>query len=318
MSVDIVSIFYYSLRVVIAVLSLIGNSTTIVAVIRFHCLRKMSNMFVANLAVWDVMAGFVALPFSVIVEFTKPKSLESWWFRLCITKEYITLLGLSGNLSGICLIAIERFVFVQYPLRYYSIVTKARVALVLVLSTVYVVFLSIIGISFRKEFTNETDCDMANYQITAIRYGYLPVNMIVFTAITVITYVRISYIAYKISKQISQQQPACSLQPSQHSSQMKFTKMMNLVLGMYFAFYLPYIILSPVISTNKQPVVHVVYQLTLILWFSNSWTNPFIYGWKNRDFRNAYKIMFSEIICGVKMKVNTSSVEYTEHTSNIG
>ena len=67
---------------------------------------------------------------------------------------------------------------------------------------------------------------------------------------------------------------------------------MALVLGYLILACIPYYVLVPLydITDPKTPAWYIYsFDLSIILFYSNSFMNPVIYSWKNRDFRDAYK-----------------------------
>ena len=73
--------------------------------------------------------------------------------------------------------------------------------------------------------------------------------------------------------------------------QYKITKLMGLVLGVYLACTLPTVIVLIIrnfMSDEDNKVMFVVDKIAILLWWCQSFLNPFIYVWKYKTFREAF------------------------------
>jgi hypothetical protein len=75
--------------------------------------------------------------------------------------------------------------------------------------------------------------------------------------------------------------------------------MVGMVIGCFFVCWLPFVVSlffylqKEIGPASKPPVTIEVFQLFFLLAASNSFMNPIIYTWMNKDFRSA----FQEILC---------------------
>ena len=67
----------------------------------------------------------------------------------------------------------------------------------------------------------------------------------------------------------------------------KTTRMMAIIIGTYYALYLPSIV-NYLVDYDRNVERYVFHIITLLYYF-NAVLNPVIYAWMNRDFRNAFK-----------------------------
>ena len=67
----------------------------------------------------------------------------------------------------------------------------------------------------------------------------------------------------------------------------KTTRMMAIIIGTYYALYLPSIV-NYLVDYDRNVERYVFHIITLLYYF-NAVLNPVIYAWMNRDFRDAFR-----------------------------
>ena len=67
--------------------------------------------------------------------------------------------------------------------------------------------------------------------------------------------------------------------------------MMGLVLGTYFLFYIPNILIGSILDrkNSSSPVEEILVKTGQIFWFNNSWINAAIYAWKSKQFQVSFR-----------------------------
>ncbi len=107
-----------------------------------------------------------------------------------------------------------------------------------------------------------------------------------FSLATVIMYSIISCIAYSKVRKLAT--GVESSRADQLRGTWKIMKMLGLVLGIYFALYLP--LMTAVIGmTSNAFMKKWQWPFFMALWFVNSWINPVIYALQSKPFRQAFK-----------------------------
>uniref|UniRef100_A0A1I8FWQ2 G_PROTEIN_RECEP_F1_2 domain-containing protein n=1 Tax=Macrostomum lignano TaxID=282301 RepID=A0A1I8FWQ2_9PLAT len=101
-----------------------GNSLVIVAVLREHYLRSITNYFIVSLATADLLMGAVVMPFAVASHVTN----DRWPFGAtwCDLWHAFDVLSSTASILNLCMIAIERYWAIENPMSYPSKVTKRR------------------------------------------------------------------------------------------------------------------------------------------------------------------------------------------------
>lgn len=275
----------YFLRSVTSLLSLVGNSLTIAAILRFKRLHSCTNILIASLATADFLGALHTPLFILHDVYWKVAAI---YVPTCLTEKWLSMISTRENIQGILLIAIDRYLFIVHPLRYHLLVTKNRVFTVIAMSWI----LGSLEISLLMGLTQELrigmTCKYFVFLADWVSYyliGVLFVNIF----ITAGLYLGIARVAVHQSRAIEAQaqghDPRSILKTKNGR---RVYKMMLTVLGVYLACYVPSAITSNLIqqriTVDGLMVDHIA---TLIFWV-NIWANPVIYAWKSNEFKTAF------------------------------
>ena len=107
----------------------LGNILVILSVVCHRPLRTVTHIFIVNLAVADLLLSSLVLPFSAIFEI-----LGRWVFGrpFCDMWAALDVLCCTASIMSLCVISVDRYIGVSYPLRYPAMVTERRALLALV------------------------------------------------------------------------------------------------------------------------------------------------------------------------------------------
>ncbi|XP_066570307.1 alpha-1A adrenergic receptor [Amia ocellicauda] len=107
---------------------ILGNILVILSVACHRNLQTVTHYFIVNLAVADLLLTSTVLPFSAIFEI-----LGHWVFGrvFCNIWAAVDVLCCTASIMSLCVISVDRYVGVSYPLRYPALMTEKRAVLAL-------------------------------------------------------------------------------------------------------------------------------------------------------------------------------------------
>lgn len=182
---------------VFIVFGVVGNVLVILSVVCHRHLRTVTHYLIVNLAVADLLLSATVLPFSAIYEI-----LDRWVFgrAFCNVWAAVDVLCCTASIMSLCVISVDRYIGVSYPLRYPTMMTKRRALLVVLLLWMLSVIISIGPLFGWKEPEPEDDsiCNITEepgYAIfSAVGSFYLPLTIIL------VMYCRVYVVAHRESQ----------------------------------------------------------------------------------------------------------------------
>lgn len=191
-SVEPQDVWYWIVRAIIAMLSIVGNGLVIYFVAFKRRLRTTNNWFVLSLAMSDLSIGL----FTTLSGFLCTFHFRCDW-RMQITFNNFLLFASTLNLWAM---AIDRYIGIVHSLRYTSLMTTKRVITMLTLSW---------GISFLAAFVRLVwFYDIRLPSVSIDRYYRMAIDIFfgIFSCVVLmIIYARILYISRKIARQSAAQ-----------------------------------------------------------------------------------------------------------------
>ncbi|XP_036407829.1 neuropeptide Y receptor Y2, like [Megalops cyprinoides] len=289
--VQVVLILAYS---TIILLGVIGNSLVIYVVCKFKTLRTVTNFFIANLAVADLLVNTLCLPFTLIYTL-----VGEWKFGqvLCFLLPYAQ--GLAVHVSTVTLnvIALDRHRCIVYHLE--TRMTKDMCFVVIGITwTISAVLASPLAI-FREygtfDFSPEQSIQVCTekwpgssrdgtvYSISMLLLQYvLPLSIISFA------YVRIWS---KLKNHVSP-----GGRSDRHHRRRKTTKMLVTVVVVFAVSWLPFHAFQLAIDIDSSVLdmkdFKLLYTVFHVIAMCSTFANPILYGWMNKNYRTAFLAVF--------------------------
>ncbi len=121
-----IAIINWVLNAGLMLVSIIGNTLVLSAILRTPSLRSPSMILLSSLAVSDLLVGLVVQPLFIAKELRE----DLYLLRICYL--FLTYAFCGVSLGTVTAISLDRFAALHYHMRYVSIVTKTRVICTLV------------------------------------------------------------------------------------------------------------------------------------------------------------------------------------------
>ncbi|XP_067118078.1 neuropeptide Y receptor Y2, like [Osmerus mordax] len=293
LGVQVVLIMAYS---TIILLGVVGNSLVIYVIYRFKTLRTVTNYFIANLAVADLLVDALCLPFTLVY------TLEGEWRFgqvLCFLVPFAQGLAVHVSTLTLNVIALDRHRCIVYHLetRMRKEVCFCVIGVTWGLSAVLASPLAIFreygsfhlapGQSIQvctEKWPGGSTSDGTVYSVSMLLLQYvLPLAIITFA------YVRIW------SKLRSHVQPA-GRHLDRHRRRRKTTKMLVTMVVVFAASWLPFHAFQLATDIDSSVLdmrdFRLLYTLFHVLAMCSTFANPLLYGWMNRNYRAAFAAVF--------------------------
>uniref|UniRef100_A0A2K5WCI1 Alpha-1D adrenergic receptor n=1 Tax=Macaca fascicularis TaxID=9541 RepID=A0A2K5WCI1_MACFA len=288
-----------------------GNLLVILSVACNRHLQTVTNYFIVNLAVADLLLSATVLPFSATMEV-----LGFWAFgrAFCDVWAAVDVLCCTASILSLCTISVDRYVGVRHSLKYPAIMTERKAAAILALLWVVALVVSVGPLLGWKEPVppDERFCGIteeAGYAVfSSVCSFYLPM------AVIVVMYCRVYVVARSTTRSleagVSERQglrwcwrstvvgratgghtfrSSLSVRLLKFSREKKAAKTLAIVVGVFVLCWFPFFFVLPLGSLFPQlKPSEGVFKVIFWLGYFNSCVNPLIYPCSSREFKRAF------------------------------
>ena len=250
-------------------ISIIGNSLVLAAILKTPSIRSPSMIMISSLAVSDLLVGIMAQPLFVANKIKSLTTKDPLLKQLTATTGFFVCGVALGTTTVICL---DRFMALHYHMRYSTIVTKSRVTYTVGIIS-FIIFLCLGLYFWNKPFYQ---------QIAGLFTG-------IFLIICTVFNMRIYGIVRKHQLQIRVEEQATEISNIGNNLMLRLKKSALNTFLFYICMvicYLPNVVIMTMFGT--------VYEEWKTEWdfsttgvFMNSSINPILYCWRLRELRTA-------------------------------
>ncbi|XP_028018068.2 alpha-1D adrenergic receptor [Balaenoptera acutorostrata] len=302
-----------------------GNLMVILSVACNRHLQTVTNYFIVNLAVADLLLSATVLPFSATMEV-----LGFWAFgrAFCDVWAAVDVLCCTASILSLCTISVDRYVGVRHSLKYPAIMTERKAAAILALLWAVALVVSVGPLLGWKEPVppDERFCGIteeAGYAVfSSLCSFYLPM------AIIVVMYCRVYVVARSTTRSLEAGvkrergkasevvlrihcrgastgsdgahggmrsakghtfRSSLSVRLLKFSREKKAAKTLAIVVGVFVLCWFPFFFVLPLGSLFPQlKPSEGVFKVIFWLGYFNSCVNPLIYPCSSREFKRAF------------------------------
>ncbi|XP_043210924.1 prolactin-releasing peptide receptor-like [Amphibalanus amphitrite] len=291
-----VQILFYMIYSIIFLLGITGNCLVMYAVFRNKAMQTVTNYFILNLALSDILLCVLCVPFTPLYTF-----LQRWIFGAFLCHLVTCTQGISIYISSLTLttIAIDRFFVIIYPFKPRM---QPSTCLLLILCTWMLSVGATIPYAIFVEHTkydNETYVCQENFpgqvrltfgSITTVLQFVIPFFIITSTY---------TLISLKLSSRARCKPGSKTLRKEQADRERKrrTNRMLIAMVAVFGLSWLPLNLMNILddVSTNlglgwaRWPYFHLLFFVTHAIAMSSTCYNPFLYAWLNENFRKEFK-----------------------------
>ncbi|XP_020897961.2 histamine H2 receptor-like [Exaiptasia diaphana] len=266
---------------IIGLLSLLTNVFVIRVILSKRSLQTSSNMILVSLAVSDLLTGLVTVPLIVTCQVTLN-------LGVCITSAiFIKFISIS-TIVHISMITIDWHMFIVQALRYYEIVRKRYVIIVLVVSWLVISFLALVRLSWALDVNVTEDYEVKSEENL---FNYFCLGL--FCVLFIVNIVLDSHMLFILNKQVSKiiknnlTRECLAHENRMRSNKRRAVVMCVLMLAINAILWLPYFSLDLLQAAEHLSVVaeYVIMNIRVL----SSLLNPIIYSIGQRTLRQAIR-----------------------------
>lgn len=274
-----------SLYTIVGVFCMLGNGLVLFAIYKTPHLQRVSNYFIASLAVADFSVGVLVNPF-----WAARSALSVWQNQhpLTVITAYMSMQTAVTTTFNLCAVSIDRYVAITRPLHYERILTRRRCKI-----TIGIIWV----LSFVLPIPRPLVTDPAQVSKVWITGS---------TVVIVLPLLTITYCYYHIVQEVRRQilsiasvNKSVSRLPGGVAARKRNTKAawtVAIVIGVFLVLWFPSLILTLLLALNKkvcdEEKLTRVWSFTVLVAFFSSAVNPLIYTARNQDYRNAFRWIF--------------------------
>nr|QVK45910.1 G protein-coupled receptor [Proales similis] len=286
-----------TLYTLIFVIGIAGNSLVIYVVSRRKSMQTVTNLFIMNLALSDILMCLLAVPFTPIAYFQDHWILGRF---LCHLVSYSTGISVYVSTLTSLAIAIDRYFVIVHPF-------KPRMKLgvcVLLIAIVWLVSLSIsLPLAIYMKLIKIEHNGQVKYQCSEawpIPMSKRFFNLASYILQYLIPFTVISYSYIKIWRVLSNRtRPGTRLEQERENQELSRKKKTNFMLvamvvifaGCWMPLNCVHLLMEFNHNFNQNYYFSTVFFIAHVIAMSSTIYNPFLYAWLNDNFRKEFRII---------------------------
>lgn len=312
---------------VAVILGSLANITTIIAIVRQPKLRTITNIFLINLAVSDLLFSGLIGPLISTSFFVGWYEINQSSPELCRILPYIMYCTGGATLFMVTLVTLNRYVLIVHSHAYKTIFTKTRTGLILLAAWMLIIGLLLMpATEIWGAFGYERSIDFCAFIRHPRRKGartFITAFCISLTVICVLfCNIRIYLVVRRSRERVGggigsngEANREGNNAPSTNRPRrkdLKLIKMILMVFGVFGVCNLPLVIILMVTEDYVEPTLHTV---AVMLYWSSSLANPLIYTVMNKQIRLALLSLIpfrKKVIRGLNTNDDSTTLSYRQ------
>ncbi|XP_073686040.1 neuropeptide FF receptor 1 like 1 [Garra rufa] len=298
------TVSYILSYLLVLLLCVVGNGLICLVVIRNRNMRSVTNLFILNLAISDLLVGVFCVPTTLI-----DSLISGWPFNqiTCTMSNLIQGMSVSASVFTLVAIAVDRFIGIVYPFHHRLRPVTALIAIIFIWLLAFAI---IIPSAATMTVIHLEDMYMVQdnqvYPLLVCFEDWARADMrrvytlIIFIQVYLVPLglisIMYSCIAAKLTSKLRENRV-------QTRRRMKVIKMLIMVAILFMVSWLPLwtlMLLTDYQDLDRQQIDFLssyIFPVAHWLVFFNSGVNPIIYGFFNENFRRGFQAAVGCISC---------------------
>ena len=286
------------LAILVAILAIAGNVTSVVVILGNHTLRENpACLFLVSLSIADVLGGV-----QLCTSFAR-NIVTSLYIHnvLCRLQFFLIAANTAGNVLSFVLCTIDRFLYVEMAMRYHTLMTPTRAQAAIIVIWLATVIQAGTFVVWETDPNKILICEAENEQlIRPVAIYFTPIQKVFLTLFILSPiYVKI----YRTTKRLIDTDPHFTNFPPEAQAQQKkkiAQRKLTLTIGLTFLLYIllnfpvtVYFLIASKLYTKPWPFgVLLGYKLLSLVFWLQFFLNPIVYAFKDPMLRVAYRKIF--------------------------
>ena len=292
----------------ICVLIVVVNGIVIFLAVKKRTLKSLTNMFLASLALSDLISGLLGFPLLLLC-------LKSDFIVICVASTIFFRFTAISSVCHVLLIALDRYVAIVHPLKHETIVRKWRAISATAFVWLFSLAASIVQLSWYSldesslyEYDETEDFDIKYIKACIVLFFVIPLILMCYI------YGRIFYISFKLARR--DHQLTGSLQNESRSvlHEWRGRSVLLIMVVIFAGCWLPFFLAMLGDHMESTQLSHSpvwVQRLLLVLNFTPPLLNPILCTLAKKDFRKA----LSEVVFRKKDHQNNQKRFYSQRST---
>ncbi|XP_028407723.1 beta-2 adrenergic receptor-like [Dendronephthya gigantea] len=274
------------LLLVISLATIIANALLLTAICYdpYKCLRNVPIVFVANLAVADLLTGLAVDPLLAVYNFGIYRN--KYYLRILLVSYFNAYLTVTNAVVTTVILIIDRSVAIKKPFLYRRVMTLKSAAIIVAISWIYSGFF----------------CTIPLMGMSEKAYDLLDIHLHVtfsFFSLTLLFAFIYSNLKTEERQKLKEVTSMVNIDNAtkQNIKRMKSDRRLLVtiffILSFFFLTYSPYAVFIHLeyfcTSCNKSKFYYFLSKTSEPVVYLNSVLNPFIYAWRHQNFRRALR-----------------------------
>ena len=295
--------------VIITVAALLSSYLVLRAFHKFQNLRTASNIILVSFSIADGLLALSRILDIIHLSIRYNATEVKYLLRVPVLKEVsrtFTFFLVSVIILHLALMSVERFIAIKFALTYHAIVTKRRSRIVSIAMWLWALVVTIAmprllkttGKGFRK-CRREMNADVSTSLVLHTRWHlvFQAASMFLVPLLIILfSYTYIFIVSYKQRQHVREQGRDVTGMPI-IKHQMKGARTLAIVVALCLLSIIPMLAVTFLRvfrgiliggRYHQKLLKQILYDVAM---FVNAICNPLIYGWKNEEFRNAFRKM---------------------------
>ncbi|XP_015372967.1 PREDICTED: neuropeptide FF receptor 2-like [Diuraphis noxia] len=306
---------------------LVGNLLVVSVVCRSPRMRNVTNYFIVNLAVADILVLVFCLPATLLSNIYVPWILGSW---MCKIVPYVQGVSVAASVYSLIAVSVDRFLAIWYPLKCQITTRRARyiICVIWLVSTTitipWALFFDMVAI-FKDAPSLELCLEVWPDYLDGNLYfllGNLGLCYVVPTVAISLCYVMIWVKVWR--RTIPTDNKCARMERIQQQSKVKVVKMLAMVVVLFVASWMPLYAIFARIKLGgrlvpwEEDFLPVATPIAQWLGASNSCINPVLYAFFNRKFRRGFTAVLQSRRCCGTLRYNENLQHSASASGNGG